>query len=207
MLGQFRHQLFIIGLIAHFHRAALLVHRDRLVTAISGLSDYAPDTVRRFKRDIRLTHENFLRFTHRYWFQQISSVRPIQDLFALWSRHLGTAGLFAEVREEVQDMVEYLDSDGLRRQATMVVRLAVVTFFGLIGTIATGFLGMNIIDLAHLSIGRKIATLAAVTLPVMLLTFFIAAKSQPLAEFLDAVSNPRRTAAEKLAALRALWKR
>ena len=41
-------------------------------------------------------------------------------------------------------MSDYLDSDALRRQANTVVRLTVVTIFGLIGTVVTGFLGMNL---------------------------------------------------------------
>ena len=97
------------------------------------------ETVKRFKREIRLTHENFLRFTHRYWFHEVSNEGPGRDMFERWVAELGTDRLFAEVREEVNDMIDYLDSDGLRRQANSVVRLTVVTFFGLIGTIATGF--------------------------------------------------------------------
>jgi Mg2+ and Co2+ transporter CorA len=38
--------------------------------------------------------------------------------------------------------------DTLRRQANTVVRLTVVTTFGLIGTVVTGFLGMNLLALA-----------------------------------------------------------
>ena len=42
-------------------------------------------------------------------------------------------------------MVQYLDSDVLRRQSGTIHRLTAVTIVGLIGTIATGFLGMNLI--------------------------------------------------------------
>ena len=45
-------------------------------------------------------------------------------------------------------MSDYLDSDSLRRQANTVVRLTVMTTFGLIGTVATGFLGMNLLAMA-----------------------------------------------------------
>jgi len=45
-------------------------------------------------------------------------------------------------------MSHYLDSDSLRRQANTVIRLTVVTTFGLIGTVTTGFLGMNLIAAA-----------------------------------------------------------
>ena len=46
-------------------------------------------------------------------------------------------------------MANYLESDTLRRQANTVVRLTVVTAFGLVGTIVTGFLGMNLLALAE----------------------------------------------------------
>lgn len=123
ILAKFDHQYFLLALIAHFHRAALMAFRDRLVTAMSLLSDYAPETVKAFKCEIRLTHENFLRFAHRYWFSEISTQGPAHEIFARWVNLLGTDCLFAEVREEANDMMDYLDSDGLRRQANSVVRL------------------------------------------------------------------------------------
>src|SRR4029434_9747808 len=98
ILTKFRHQYFLLGLIAHFHRATLLVFRNRLVSAMSLLSDYSAETVKRFKREIRLTHENFLRFTHRYWFHDVSNQGPASDLFDRWVAQLGTDRLFAEVR-------------------------------------------------------------------------------------------------------------
>ncbi len=207
ILAKFRHQYFLLGLIAHFHRATLLAFRDRLVSAMSLLSDYSGETVKRFKREIRLTHENFLRFTHRYWFHDVSNQGPASDLFDRWVAQLGTDRLFAEVREEVHDMIDYLDSDGLRRQANSVVRLTVVTFFGLIGTIATGFLGMNLIDLTQVPLWHKLLYLIAVLVPVAALTFYTAAKSQRLSEFLEAISDSRLTARQKLRTFVRVWRR
>lgn len=206
-LARFRHQYFLIGLIVHCHHSALLIFRDRLATAISMLRDYSAPTVRRFKRRIRLTHENFLRFTHRYWFHEVSNQVPAQEVFTLWLGHVGSDELFREVREEVQDMIEYLDSDGLRRQANSVVRLTVVTFFGLIGTVATGFLGMNIFDLTAMSAIEKLLAFVAVAIPVAALTFYTAAKSQRLAEFLEAVSDERQSLGQKARLLAQVWRR
>jgi hypothetical protein len=205
VLAVFRHEYVLLGLIAHFHRSALLIFRDRLFSAISDLGDYSGDRVRLFKRAIRLTHENFLRFTHRYWFQEVSSRAPSRDLFAMWVRHLGTNRLFAEVREEVLDMIAYLDSDGLRRQANTVVRLTIVTFFGLIGTTVTGFIGMNIFDWTQLSPAMKLVAFVAVLLPISALTFYTAAKSQRLAEVMDTVSDERQTARRKVQAFSRIW--
>ena len=88
LLGQFRHQYFLLGLIAHFQRAALLMLSDRLVVAISRLDIANIDLVKHFKRDIRQLQEIFLRFTHRYWFHEVSNREPARDLFRLWTDHL-----------------------------------------------------------------------------------------------------------------------
>ncbi len=72
------------------------------------------------------------------------------------STHLGTDSLYTEIRNEIEDMSDYLETDTLRRQANTVVRLTVVTSFGLIGTVATGFLGMNLFSLSELTTIEKI---------------------------------------------------
>ena len=65
------------------------------------------------------------------------------------------------MRAEVEDMNEYLDTDSVRRQANTLLRLTVVTIFGLIGTVATGFLGMNLIAEAERPLGWRIIRIRA----------------------------------------------
>jgi hypothetical protein len=158
LLGQFRHQFFLLALIPHFHKAALLMLSDRLVTALNRLQIGNAESVKTFKRDIREVLEVFLRFTHRYWFNEISDQAQARALFAMTRGHLGTERLYAELREEIQDMSQYLDSDSLRRQANTVVRLTVVTTAGLIATISTGFLGMNLIDAAQEPLPERLSS-------------------------------------------------
>jgi hypothetical protein len=141
LLGQFRHQYFLLFLIPHFHKAALLMLSDRMVDALNKLDIRDAESVKRFKRIIRQLLEIFLRFTHRYWFHEVSDQPQAKELYRMTSQTLGTDRLYEEIREEIEDMSEYLESDTLRRQANTVVRLTVVTTFGLIGTVATGFLG------------------------------------------------------------------
>ena len=145
VLAQFRHQHFLLFLIAHFQKAALLMFSDRLVEALKALDVGDAASVRRFKRAIRASFEAFLRFTHRYWFHEISEQAQVRALSHLCATHLGLDPLYAEVKERIADMNDYLDADSLRRQANTVVRLTVVTIFGLIGTVTTGFLGMNLL--------------------------------------------------------------
>lgn len=207
LLAQFRKQYFLIGLIAHFHKAALLMLSDRLVSAINRLDIDDITSTGRFQRSIRHTLEIFLRFTHRYWFHEISDQVLARDLFAQWSHHLGTDRLYAEVREETEDMAGYIDSDGLRRQADTVVRLTVVTTFGLIGTVASGILGMNVFDLAADDWPARIGYVTVSLIPVAILTIYTIVKAQRLAGFLEALSDERVTFRAKAAALAKVWRR
>lgn len=206
VLAQFRHQHFLLFLIAHFQKAALLMFSDRLVEALRDLEIGNPASVRRFKRAIRGSFEGFLRFTHRYWFHEISDQAQVKALWHLCSRHLDLDALYAEVKERIHDMNTYLDADSLRRQANTIVRLTVVTIFGLIGTVTTGFLGMNLIAEADASPGRKILLFVAVLVPTIFLTFYTMGKSKGLSDFLDSLSDERLTAWQKTRALVAVWK-
>jgi hypothetical protein len=207
ILGQFRHQYFLLGLIAHLHRAALMMLSDRLVTAISRLDIGEVETVKRFKRDIRQIQEIFLRFTHRYWFHDVSNQRPARELFHRWVDHLETERLYAEVRDEVRDMSQYLDSDGLRRQANSVVRLTVVTIFGLAGTLATGLLGMNLLDASEAPLTSRLLLFLLAFVPALALIVYTVIKSKRLADFLEVLSDERQSGRQKLTQLLRVWDR
>ncbi len=199
LLGQFRHQYFLITLIAHFHKAALLLISDRQVVSVSRLTPDDPRSVRQFKRAVRHSLETFLRFNHRYWFHQLSNQVMARDLFRLLSKQLGNDALFEEVREEVLDMSHYLDSDDSRRQGESVLRLTVVTIFGMIGTIVTGFLGMNIFALADESWLYRLGAFVIVLIPAVLLTLLTVQNSRVLSATLDAIGNDRMNWRERLA--------
>lgn len=206
LLSHFRHQYFLLGLIVHFHKAALLLLSDRLSIAVSRLDPTDLESVKLFRRDVREDLEILLRFNHRYWFHEISNQPQARDLYKLWSEHLGNDGLFEEVRSEAQDINNYLDSAGQRRTGDTVVRLTVVTVLGLIGTVATGFLGMNLIAEAEQPLPTKIIFFLMVFILTMILTFYTLNKSRPLSEFLDAMSDERKTFKQKLTMLLRVWK-
>jgi hypothetical protein len=207
VLAQFRHQHFLIFLIAHFQKAALLMFSDRLVEALKGLQVGDAASVRRFKRTIRASFETFLRFTHRYWFHEVSEQAHVRALFHLTTQHLGVDPLYREVKERIGDMSAYLDADSLRRQANTVVRLTVVTIFGLIGTITTGFLGMNLLAEADAPLWQRALVFVGVGTLTTALTFYTMVKSKRLSDFLDAVSDERLTLAQKFGALAGVWRR
>jgi Mg2+ and Co2+ transporter CorA len=180
---------------------------DRLVTALNRLEIGNAESVKQFKRAIREILEVFLRFSHRYWFHEISDQAQARALFSMTRDHLGTENLYTELREEIQDMSQYLDSDSLRRQANTVVRLTVVTTAGLVATITTGFLGINLIDAAQDGLIDRILFFALVAIPSVLLTGFAVVKSKPLSDFLEALSDERLSHRDKLAALLPVWRK
>jgi hypothetical protein len=207
LLGQFRHQYFLLFLIPHFHKAALLMLSDRMVHALNRLDIQDAESVKRFKRIIRQLLEIFLRFTHRYWFHEVSDQPQAKELYRMTASYLGADRLYDEIRNEIDDMSSYLESDTLRRQANTVVRLTVVTAFGLIGTVATGFLGMNLIALAEASMLEKIGYFMIVLIPITALTLYSIVKSKRLSDFLEALSDERMPAAAKFKSLVDVWRR
>ena len=179
---------------------------DELAVAMNRLRVGDTESVKLFKRTIRQMMEIFLRFTHRYWFHEVSNQALARSVFGRLSRQLGTEQMYLEVRNEVTDMNEYLDSDSARRQANTILRLTVVTILGLIGTVATGLLGMNLLNAAQSSLGFRV-TLFMLTLgATMALTLATMSQSKRLAEILDVLSDSRVNFRAKWAAARRAWK-
>lgn len=99
-----------------------------------------------------------------------------------------------------------LESDTLRRQANTVVRLTVVTVFGLIGSVVTGVAGMNLFAFADYPLVLPLVSLIAVAAAVTVLPFYKLAKSKGLADFLDSVSD-ERLPVRAWASLLDVWRR
>lgn len=202
----FRRQFFQIGLIANFHKAALLNLSNRFSIAVERLrvGDYA--SVRTFKDNVREALELFLRFNHRYWFHEISNQVLAADMFARWAHQLGSDALFREVREEAQDINQYLDADRTRRAGDNAMRLTVVMACSAVGTVATGFLGMNLYSHADLPTATKVWIFLAVFIPVTALGLYTVIISKRLAAFMEALSSERLSWGEKLVAFRQIWR-
>jgi hypothetical protein len=203
VLAQFRHQYFLIFLIAHLHRAALLIFSDVLLGAVNALNIRDEASVRSFKRRIRANFETFLRFNHRYWFHELSERAHVQDTFRLCAKHLRNDALYNEVRDEVREMSQYLDSDSQRRQSNTVVRLTVITIFGLIATVTTGYFGMNIIAFGEGSVMQRLLHGLLATATFVGLILFAISRSKRLSDFLECMSDEKLAFSGKL---RAFWK-
>jgi hypothetical protein len=206
-LEQFRHEYFLLFLIPHFHKAALLMLADRLVDAMNTLDVTKRDSVRQFRVVIRHTLGVFLRFSHRYWSHQVSDHSQVKELYRMISDHLGTDRLHAELRSELEDMSQYLDSEALRRQGETMVRLTVVATMGLIGVATTGFWGMNLFLVTDEPPMTRLLYFSIILMLAMGLTFYTMLKSRRLSDFLETLADEQLSARAKLGALANLWKR
>jgi hypothetical protein len=204
-LEQFRHEYFLLFLIPHFHKAALLMLANGLVQATNQLDVTQRDSVRRFRRVIRQTLGVFLRFSHRYWSHQVSDHGQVKELYRMISDHLGTDRLYAEISSEIEDMSQYLDSDALRRQGDTMVRLTVVATIGLIGVATTGVLGMNIFALGDEPTMTRVLYFLLALVPTAAMTFFIVLRSRRLSDFFETLADEQMSAREKLAAFVKVW--
>lgn len=206
LVRTFRTQFFQIGLIANFHKAALLNLSNRFSIAVERLrvGDYA--SVRVFKDSVREALELFLRFTHRYWFHEISNQVLAADMFARWTGELGSDALFAEVRDEAQDINQYLDADRTRKAGDNAMRLTVVSAMGMAGTVVTGFLGMNLFSHAELTGWEKFWIFMVVFVPTILLGLYTVVISKRIATFFEAMSSERLTWRQKMHAFRQIWR-
>jgi hypothetical protein len=191
LLGQFRHQYYLMFLIGHLHRAVMLMLSDRLVSAVRRLESRKLSSATAFRREIYGLQEQFMQFSQRYMFSDISDQAQTRDLFRKHRELLGTEQLYAELRHEIFDSVQYLDSDLLRRQSGSMHRLTTVTVLGIIGTTVTGFLGMNLIAAADLPLKDKIWIFGGVTAVVTILTFVTVLLSRWLTAFLDRISGEK----------------
>ncbi|MDZ4791542.1 MAG: hypothetical protein SGJ17_10130 [Hyphomicrobiales bacterium] len=192
LLGQFRHQYFLLFLIAHFHKAALLMLSDRMVAAIKDFNPLNAQSVRRFRDETFGLQESFLRFSQRYLFTEISGEPYMRDMFRMIRAHLAIDKLHQEVRGEIMDMVQYLNSNALRRQSGAMHRLTVVTIVGLVGTIATGFLGMNLLDEASNPLSVKASYFGVVLGVTFILAALTIVFSRPLANLLEKIAGDSR---------------
>jgi Mg2+ and Co2+ transporter CorA len=191
----------------HFHRAALLSLSDQLAVAMNRLVVGDTESVKRFKRGIRRAMEVFLRFTHRYWYHEVSDQDLARSLFSRLARHLDNETLYDEVRHEMLDMSDYLDSDSMRRQANTILRLTVVTIFAMIATIGTGFLGMNLIAAADQPFLWRVVFFLIVLVVTGGITAFTIIRSKRLADLLDVLSDERVAPRLKLRACLDSWRK
>jgi len=138
----FGHHYFQFGLILDFQRASLLVFTARLAEAANRIKTMSNNS---FMKEIQNIHEDFVQFTHRYWFLEISNQLQGKELFNWWKKHLGMDELYQQVIDEVRESDQLLDNRHQQKQNNQITRLTWIASIALSVGLSTSFLGMNII--------------------------------------------------------------
>ena len=124
--NHFRHHYAQMGLICHFHYAALLASSNAISLAVrdnGGPGRAAESGLRDAIADIRRRH---LKFTHSYWFTGVSNQMQGGEMFERWRRSLGTDMLYPEVSAELASATGFLDDRAQEHQAEAAQRLNVI---------------------------------------------------------------------------------
>ena len=180
---------------------------DFLVDAMNKLDITKAGSVREFRSVIRHILGVFLRFSHRYWSHQVSDHGQVKELYRMISDHLGTDRLYAELRSELEDMSQYLDSEALRRQGETMVRLTVVATMGLIGVATTGFWGMNLFLVTDEPPLTRFFYFTVILMLAVGLTFYTVLKSRRLSDFLETLADEQQSTRTKLGSWMSIWRK
>lgn len=135
-----RRHYFQLFLISQFHKVALLTLSDRLSQALARQPEEA------FADAVRVIQKDILRFTNRYWFEEISAQLQGQELFRLMRGHLRNREMYDQLSREVSETTAYGDNQEQRRVALGTERLNKIAYPGLIAAAVTGFFGMNFFE-------------------------------------------------------------
>ncbi len=136
--ANFRHHYFRMGLIAHFHRASLLMLRDALADA----TKHDEETKLKLITDVQ---ERMVEFRSRYWFREVSTQLQGQEFFHWWSDHLGNRDLFQQVSSDIDAAAAFVrtkQENAEKEYAKQLNQIAAIaasfslamTFVGLIAT-------------------------------------------------------------------------
>lgn len=119
--------------------------------------------------------------------------------------HLGSDRIDQDVGASDKETNHFLDSDSQWRRANTVMRLTVVTTLGLVATVATGFLGMNIFAEAASPFMVKLLIFGAVLLASSLLVHYAVAHSKVLSDFMEALADKKLTWSDRTRILLRVW--
>jgi hypothetical protein len=135
---RFQHAYFKMGLIAQFHHASLLAFSDRLSEAVSAREKARHRAAgdRAFRQRVRQVQDDLVRFRSRYWFTELTNQVQGKALFDLWTRHLATERLFAQVLDETRTVNDIVAGQEQVRRTEASMRLTAVATVGLSASLA-----------------------------------------------------------------------
>lgn len=144
-LAHYRNHYRMMGVLAHFQRAALLVLSERVSESINELPQQGANSEKCFRVAARKLQKQSLRFTHRYWFQEISGHIQARELFNLWTGRLDTQKLYDQVHQEIAEINRYIDTNAQIQQGHDTLKLTHVATAGLFLSLVAGFFGSNLV--------------------------------------------------------------
>ena len=156
----FRRHYFQLVLIAYLHKTALKTLSDRLAEAVEEEESFLEASSE--------LHDEVLRFTHRYWFEEISSQIQGHELFDMLRKELRTRALYDQLNKEIAQTTARRELKRQGKLARSAVILNVIAGVGLAAAALFGFFGMNIFDTelkllridGQLMLGMLFATIA-----------------------------------------------
>ncbi len=96
-------------------------------------------------KDFQKLRWQFTLFANLYQFPLLSNQQQGLEMYTLQRKFMDIDDLFVEIKDEIQSSYEYLMVQQDREQTEQGARLNVVATMGVVGALAFGFLGMNVV--------------------------------------------------------------
>lgn len=151
-LAHFRHHYFLMVLFNRFHRASLLAFQDRIADALTK-GNTSGKLTHGFRREMETIQSDFLRFTQRYWFPEITSQLQGRELFALMQKHSDAREMYDQLIQEIGNINQALNTKAQERQAREASILSLLATYGLTLSFALTTLALPI--LTGIATGQK----------------------------------------------------
>ncbi len=136
----FRHIYVPMAIIAHFQKAFLLTLANRL----TDLTPYEKGKPARIDmKDFQRLKLDLIAFTQTYWFSEISPQEQGIDLFEMWRNKLRLPIIHEDIRQQINDIVEYNNAEATSKINSQIKFLTWWTVILAIIGLAAGILGMN----------------------------------------------------------------
>lgn len=161
-------------IIAHFLKAKLLVISNELAHQ-SGSKPFDDDGVPSFDTEkLQSIKKDFVSFTQQYWFEEITPQEQGIELFDMTSRELRLKQHYDATRQQMQDIVEYIEAENARRLNDTAHNLTSYGFwiavFGLLLSafgVIVGIFGVNGVEFKFENYGLVVPSFSGLLLRLL----------------------------------------
>lgn len=138
--GYFASMYYQIALLLFFYRGSLLSFSERTIKISEIIKER--DAISKLQK----LHEDFLIFENKYWFKEVTAQDQGIELFDLWESRMRNHALLNDVKQGIQELYTYFDS---QREKRISKKLTILTILG-------GILLPLTIAIEIMSIGDKL---------------------------------------------------